>query len=93
MKHTIILHSVLEIGRSFSLDAESLCNEWVAFSTRKNCELELDTLEQWEGHLHTSSCSRKTPTSRRTVSKTKGLPSSGRRGGMVTLSEQNLDAL
>lgn len=81
----------MEVGRAYSFDAGTLCNEWVAFSTRMGaCELEMNTLEQLEAQLHTSS--RKTPTARRTISKTRGITSPGGAGTMV-MSQDNLDDL
>lgn len=79
---------MLEIGLSLSYSAEKLCNEWVAFSTRKSCELDLDSLDQLEAHLQKAA--RKTPGSRRNV--TKSRTHSSQVGGMV-MSEDDLDQL
>ena len=67
--------SVQEIGRQYDLDANKLCNEWVAYSAQNDdCELVEENIEKWESTLHVKS--RQTPTtSRRAVSKTR------RRGG------------
>ena len=67
--------SVQEIGRQYDLDANKLCNEWVAYSAQNDdCELVEENIEKWESTLHVKS--RQTPTTSRTaVSKTR------RRGG------------
>ena len=79
---------MLEIGQTYQLDAESLSNEWVAYSTRSGgCQLELDTLDQWEGQLIKTA--RKTPSSRRTIAK--AMPT--KRSFFVSLTEENLDEM
>ena len=75
---------MLDIGRNYQLDAESLCNEWVAHSTRGgDLTLNLDTLDQWEGQLIKNS--RKTPSSKNTKKFTS--PSED----MMTFAEDDLD--
>jgi len=45
---------VVDIGQLFGLDADSLLNEWMAFSSKNSsCQLEAATLEIWEGQLQT----------------------------------------
>ena len=83
---------MLEIGQTYQLNAESLCNEWVAYSTRcGGCQLELDTLDQWQGHLIKTT--RKTPSSRRTVAKATPAKMSSHVEDMETLTEENLDEM
>ena len=79
---------MIEIGNQHRFDAEKLCNEWIAFSKRNECELEPSSLEKWESHLSR----RRTPVSRSAASKKKGT-STARYGGMTTYSEENLDSL
>ena len=83
---------MLEIGHAQGLKAEELLPEWVAFSTRNgSCDLDGDMLEQWETDLERSA-NRKTPKSRRNVSKTTGFttPTNGTTG---TYSQDDLDHL
>lgn len=74
--------SVQEIGRQYHLDANQLCNEWVAYSAQNDdCELVEENIEKWESTLHVKS--RQTPTtSRRAVSKTRQRGGDG--GAMYT---------
>lgn len=81
---------VLEIGHSHGFDAEKLCNEWVAFGTSRSCVMDLYSLGLLQLHLQKSS--RRAPTSRKTVSKSRGHTSPGTVGGMV-MSQENLDDL
>ena len=74
-----------DISREYSLDPSNLCNEWVAFSTQNNdCNLDSENLERFEASLRTKS--RKTPLSRRTVSKT-------REGGQKMFTKDDLGSM
>ena len=60
---------MLEIGIKYQFDAAELFNHWMAFSAKNgDCDMDTENMDRWEGSL--SSCSKKTPLSRRTVSKT-----------------------
>ncbi len=86
---------MLEIGQTYHLDAESLSNEWVAYSTRSGgCPLELEMLDQWEGTLLKTT--RKMPTSRRTIAKATAAKKKFHdvsHEDVGTLDEENLDEL
>ena len=70
------LPSVQEIGHQYHLDANQLCDEWVAYSAQNNdCELAEENIEKWENTLHVKS--RQTPTSRKAVSKIRGRGDAG----------------
>ena len=82
---------MIEIGHTYKLSAEELCNEWVAFSTRNgDIKMEADRLDQWEGDLHISS--RKAPSGKKNRSKSKVLasPTTAKNG---VYSQENLQDL
>ena len=64
---------MVEVGGRFGFSPGELCDQWVAYSTQQqDCALELEALEKWEAQLHASS--RRTPSAKRSVSKTKAGP-------------------
>lgn len=84
--------AVLDIGQTYQLTAETLNEEWVAYSTRQGgCKLDQDTLDQWEGDLIKTT--RKTPSSRRSVAKATPAKRPLYVEEMETLTEENLDEM
>jgi len=60
---------VREIALKYGLGAAELCNEWVAFSKQHDdCDMNAESVERWENQLYTNN--RKTPSSKKTVSRT-----------------------